>query len=214
MQTDQRKFFAIILIIIGIAAFLLGAWLLYGLLFGGDEQGGGPNLPEAGTDLSVTGREVPEPQTFEAPVVVEGESTFDSTATGSDITEARNLAADTVARIGSGTSQNGFLGYEDAMSAATPKMRSYLASKQLEMQQFHPKDGELHGITTRVIASKVLEGGNGDNTIIIEIQTQKAVDNGDRAKPVEVIYEKHEVTLVRQEGGKYLVDYISTELLD
>lgn len=204
---------AIIMIIIGLAAFIFGAWLLWGLLFGGDEDGG-LKLPGAGSDLTVTEREVPEPQTYEAPVVIEGDSEFDATARASDLTEAQNLASDTIARIGSGTSQNGFLGYEDAMNAATPKLQAYLQSEQLRMQNEHPPEGELYGVTTRVIAADVIRGENGSDEIKVELQTQKAIDKGNRAEPVEVIYEKHVVTLLRQPTGEYLVDYITTEELD
>lgn len=213
MKTIQRRILAIIMIIIGLVAFIFGAWLLWGLLFGGGESRL-PELPEAGKDMAVTERDVPEPKTYEAPVMIEGESEFDELATASDLTEARNLAVDTIARIGSGTSQDGFLGYEDAMNSATPKLQAFLRSEQLKMKKEFPTEGELYGITTRVIASDVLEGGNGDDRLVIAIQTQKAIDKGNRAEPVEIVYEKHEVTLLRQADGEYLVDYISTEILN
>lgn len=212
MQTNQRKIFALILVIIGILAFLFGAWLLYGLLFGKSDSG--LNLPGAGTDLNVNSREVPEPQTYSAPVVVEGDSNFDAAARGTDITEAVNLASDTVARIGSGTSQNGFLGYSDALAAGTAKFQAYLESEQLRMKQLHPMQGDLYGVTTRSVSSKVLEGENGAEMIVVLIQTQKAEDAGDRSKPTNVTYEKHEVTLIRQATGEYLIDFIKTESVD
>ncbi|MDF1497548.1 MAG: hypothetical protein P1P90_05845 [Patescibacteria group bacterium] len=212
MQTNQRKIFALILIIIGILAFLLGAWLLYGLLFGKPDSG--LNLPGAGTDLNVNSRQIPEPQTYEAPVALEGDSNFTNTSKGTDLTEAINLASDTVARIGSGTSQNGFLGYVDAMSAGTPKFQAYLQSEQLKMNQLYPMNGDLYGVTTRSISSKVLDGENGSDQIKVLIQTQKAEDAGDRSKPTNVSYEKHEVTLIRQATGEYLIDFIKTEIVN
>jgi hypothetical protein len=212
MQTNNRKIFALILIIIGILAFLFGAWLLYGLLFGKSDSG--LNLPGAGNDLNVNSRQVVEPQTYEAPVVVEGDSGFTDTSRGTDLTEAINLASDTVARIGSGSSQNGFLGYSDAMPAGTAKFRAYLQAEQLRMKQVHPMEGDLYGITTRSISAKVLEGENGSNEIIVLIQTQKAEDAGDRSKPTNVVYEKNEVTLLRQSTGEYLIDFIKTELVN
>jgi len=211
MQTTQRKIFAVILIIIGIVAFLFGAWLLYGLLFGDSDSD--LNLPGAGQDLSVTGRDV-EPQTFEAPVVVEGDSSFDDTARGADLTEALNKASSVVARIGSGTSQDGFLGYEDVMLDGTAKFQAYLQSEQLRMMQAHPVAGDLYGVTTRVISSKILDGENGSNEIVVVLQAQKAEDSGNRAKPNNVIYEKYTVTLLRQTDGDYLIDFIQTKIVE
>ncbi len=212
MQTNNRKIFALILIIIGILAFLFGAWLLYGLLFG--KPSSNLNLPGAGNDLNVNSRQIPEPQTYEAPVVIEGDSNFNNTSRGTDLTEAQNLASDTVARIGSGTSQNGFLGYSDAMAAGTPKFQAYLQTEQLKMKQMHPMNGDLYGVTTRSVSSKVLDGENGASEIMVLIQTQKAEDAGNRAEPTNITYEKHEVTLLRQAGGDYLIDFIKTEILD
>ena len=212
MQTNNRKIFALILIIIGILAFLFGAWLLYGLLFGKPKSD--LNLPGAGNDLNVNSRQVVEPQTYEAPVLVEGDSSFTDTSRGSDLTEAVNLASDTVARIGSGTSQNGFLGYSDAMTSGTPKFQAYLQTEQLKMKQIHPASGDLYGVTTRSVSSKVIEGENGSTSIKVLIQTQKAEDAGNRAEPTNVFYEKNEVTLVRQATGEYLIDFIKTDILD
>jgi hypothetical protein len=211
MKTNQRKILALILIIIGIIAFLFGAWLLYGLLFGGSDSD--LNLPEAGQDLNVTSREV-VPQTYEAPVVIEGDSNFDETARGADLTEAINMANSVVSRMGSGTSQDGFLGYDDVMVDATPKFQAYLASEQLRMANDHPSTGELYGITTRVVSSKVISGANGTDRIVVLVQTQKAIDAGNRAKPTNVIYEEHQVSLLRQVNGEYLIDFIETKSVE
>jgi hypothetical protein len=211
MQTTKRRFLALILIFIGIIAFIFGAWLLYGLIFGDSDSD--LNLPGAGNDLNVNTRIV-EPQTYEAPVVVEGDSSFDDTAVGADITEALNKASGAVSRIGSGTSQDGFMGYDDVMVDGTAKFQAYLASEKLRMQTEYSASGDLYGITTRSIASKVVEGENGSDQIIVEIQSQKAIDAGNRSIPIDVVYEKHQVTLLRQSSGEYLIDFIQMSLMD
>jgi hypothetical protein len=212
MQTQQRKIFAIILILIGILALGFGLWLLYGMIFGGpkDEL----VLPQAGNNLNVTSRDIPEPQTYEAPVLAQGDSTFDETARGQDVVEATNRAVFVIGLIGSGTSQNGFLGYSDAMSYATTRFQSYLQTQQREMREYHPMNGDLYGITTKVLSSKVLSGENGSQTIVIELQAQVAEDAGDRSRPTKVYYKKFEATMQKQADGRFFVDYLQEEVME
>ncbi len=212
MQTQQRKIFAIILILIGILALGFGLWLLYGMIFGGpkDEL----ELPQAGNNLNVTSRDIPEPQTYEAPVLAQGDSTFDETARGQDVVEATNRAVFVVSLIGSGTSQNGFLGYSDAMSYSTARFQDYLRTQQQEMKEYHPMNGDLYGITTKVLSSKVLSGENGSQTIVIELQAQVAEDAGDRSRPTKVYYKKFEVTMQKQTDGRFFVDYLQEQVME
>jgi len=212
MQTQQRKIFAIILIIIGILALGFGLWLLYGMIFGGSESQ--LNLPQASNQLNVTSREIPEPQTFEAPILAQGDTTFDETARGQDVVEATNRAIFVAGLIGSGTSQNGFLGYTDAMTYSTARFRDYLRTQQREMQEYHPMDGDLYGITTKVLSSKVLSGENGSQSMVIELQAQVAEDAGNRSKPTKVYYKKIEVTMQKQADGRFFVDYLREEVME
>jgi hypothetical protein len=212
MQTQQKKIFAIILILIGLLALGFGLWLIYSMIFGGEKDD--LLLPQAGRDLTVTPRDIPEPQTFQAPVVVQGDSIFDETARGADITEATNRAIFVIGLIGSGTSQNGFLGYTDALAYATPGFKAYLQTQQQQMRQYHPADGDLYGITTKVLSSKILSGENGSQSIVLELQAQVAEDAGDRSRPTKVYYKKFEVTMQRQADGSFLVNYLREEGMD
>ncbi len=212
MQTQQRKILAIILILIGLLALGFGLWLLYGMIFGDAENQ--LDLPQAGNQLNVTSREVPEPQTYKAPIVVQGDSTFDETARGQDVVEATNRAVFVVGLIGSNTSQSGFLGYSDAMAYSTTRFQEYLRTQQQEMREYHPMDGDLYGITTKVLSSQVLSGENGSQTIVIELQAQVAEDAGDRSRPTKVYYKKFEATMQKQADGRFFMDYLQEVVME
>ncbi|MFZ6014931.1 MAG: hypothetical protein ACOYUZ_01070 [Patescibacteria group bacterium] len=209
MNLVNRRNIAIVLILIGLAALIFGLWILIGLFWPQSQDD--LNLPEA--DRSLTLQES-RPQIFELETAITGTSTFDEKVLGSDETEAVNRANSVVARMGSGSSHNGFMGYSDVMIDGTPRFQNFLKEQQLNMQRVYPPDGDVFGFTTRIVSSSVVEGGNGADKIAVKIQAQVADDKGDKFNPVNVRYEEHLVTLLRQSDGKFLVDYIESKQLN
>ncbi len=208
MNLFQRRNIAIALIIIGLIALGFGLWLLIGMFFP-NVTGNEPNLPQAGNNLTITPGNKPEPRTIAAPVLVQGTSTPDSKPIqSSDMREAVNQASDAVARMGSGSSQTGFLGYEDVMLVSTERFSQFAKSEQSRIRTEHPATGPAYGVTTRVVSSKLVEGSEGSAKAVVELQAQRTEDAGDRGKPTAVNYYKYTVTLVRQTSGAYFIDEV------
>ncbi len=206
MNTITRRRLAVILILLGLIALVFGIWTIIGLfLDGGSEQ----NLPGVGTP-TVKSREQPEPQTFVAPVTVEGDSSATAETPSSDIREAINKAKIVVERMWSGASPDGFRGFEDVQMDGTNRFIGYIKTLQREWQSRYPADGAPFGMTTRVISADVSEGEEGSDRIVIRVQSQRVEDAGNPSEPTAIIYEEHMVTLLRESGEKYLVDEIRT----
>jgi len=204
---DRRKT-AVILIVIGLIALAFGLWILVSMFLPPQTQTA--NTPAAGTQLPVTPR-VTAPKTLAAPVIVQGTSTADANAHGTDLLEAANLASDAVSRMGSGTSQDGFMGYDDVLSFGTDNFRTTVQAEQQSMRKLHPAIGATYGVTTRAVSTKVLDGKNGAVKIVIQVKTQRAEDAGDRSRVTNITYWENVVTLLRQANGKYLVDEIASK---
>lgn len=117
----------------------------------------------------------------------------------------------TVERIGSGVSTDGFLGYQDAMSAMTPSGQSALLEEQKAMQAAHPARGTNYGISTRVVSSKINEGVMGDRTLVAIVQAIQVTDAGDPSVPTTTKGKKITVTFVKQANDAYLIDTIVWE---
>ena len=206
MEIFNRRRIAIALLILGLLLLAFGLWILIGLLWPKQptQQAGQPQLQ------IVQQQQVRQPKTLAMPTNVQGTSTAVQVqqANVPALQEAVRRAESVVSRMGSGTSQDGFLGYDDVMMDGTSRFRNYARSEQNRMRAEHPATGQLYGLTTRVVASKVTEGKEGDNKLVIMIQAQKAEDAGDRAKPTSVSYEEAKVTLLKQADGTYLVDVV------
>jgi len=210
MNLFQRRNIAILLIILGLIALGFGLWLLISMFLPQNQNGSNMNLPGAGTDLSVTPGNRQAPRTISAPVVVQGTSTPETAPVkSSDVRDAINLATDVVARMGSGSSQSGFLGYDDVMLSGTARFQDFAKQQRQALQTAHPATGATYGVTTRVVSNKVVSGDEGSDAIMILVQAQRTEDAGDRGLPTSVSYYEYTVTLLRQTDGKYLVDEIT-----
>lgn len=208
MNLFERRNIAIVLIILGLIALGFGLWLLIGM-FWPQGTSTGPNLPAAGNNLTITPGNKTPPRTISAPVLVQGTSTPESPPIqSSDMREAINFASDAVARMGSGSSQTGFLGYNDVLLMGTTRFQNYVRQEQKDMQTAHPATGPAYGVTTRVVSSKLVEGTDGADKAVVKIQAQTSIDAGDRGNPVSVNYYEYTVTLLRQTSGNYLIDEI------
>ena len=212
MKLTTRRNIAILLILIGLIALGFGLWILWKSFF--SNPSGDLNLPGKG-DLVTTSKDKPEPKTIELPTNnVVGTSTLTAVDRSSDITESINRARDVVARMGSGMSQDGFKGFDDALVYGTQRFQEYLLQEKRQMQINHPAGGPAYGMTTRVVSADLVRGVNGGDEIVVKVQTQVSVDTGDRGKPMSVYYEEKMVTLKRQPAGDYLVDFIQTGSVD
>jgi hypothetical protein len=204
MPIFDRRRMALSLIIFGVLLLAFGIWILAGMIW--------PKKPSDGTrEPQAIQRDIkPQPQTIALQPKVQGTSTAEQVSTQqvSQFAEAKRRAESVVSRIGSGTSQDGFLGYDDAMQDGTASFQNYLKAEQNSLRTQHPASGPLYGITTRAIASSIIEGKDGDEKVVMKVQAQKVEDAGDRSKPTNVSYEDVQVTFQKQPGGKYLVDDI------
>ncbi|MBU2566491.1 hypothetical protein KKG46_02930 [Patescibacteria group bacterium] len=211
MKLTTRRNIAILLILIGLVALGFGLWILWQSFF--SKPSGDLNLPGKG-DLVTTSKDKPEPKIIELPTTIEGTSTLTATDQASDITEAINKARDVIGRMGSGMSQDGFKGYEDALLYGTQRFKTYVLQEQQRMRIEHPAEGPAYGMTTRIVSADLVRGQNGGDEIVVKIQSQVTIDAGDRGKPMSVYYEEKNVTLTRQVNGEYLVDYMETKSLN
>jgi len=209
MNILTRRRIAIILIMIGLLALGIGLYIIVSL-FLPQKTTTEPNLPKPGTDMTVTAKPKAEPKVIALPDVVINTSSQAAIKSSSDVRDAINRASSVVSRMGSGSNQDGFLGYQDAILDATDAFKTYLLKLQSDMKAAHPANGSVYGVTTRVVSADVISGEQGADKIVLKVQTQKAEDMGDRAEPTSITYEEVTVTLLRQSDGSYLVDRVES----
>lgn len=196
---------ALVLIILGLLLLGFGVWVLVGMFWPKGTTAPGNREPQAiQRDIK------PAPRTIALSTNVQGTSTAEQSGqiAVSPLSEAKRRAESVVSRMGSGTSQDGFLGYEDVMLDGTANFQTYLRAEQAKLKSLHPASGPLYGVTTRVVASNVDQGQEGDEKVVIKVQAQVVEDAGDRSKSTKVSYEDVLVTFQKQAGGQYLVDQI------
>ena len=116
-----------------------------------------------------------------------------------------------VSRIGSGSSVDGFTGYDDVLLDATPSERVTLKSEQAALQKDHPPTGPSFGMVTRVVSVDSSGAVSGAQTIAITLQAQRAEDAGNPTQPTSVTYKKATVTFEKQSDGTYLVNGVMWE---
>ncbi len=117
-----------------------------------------------------------------------------------------NKARTSVERIGSGSNQNGFLGYSDAMLDASLTFKEELQQEQASMVAAHPLSSGPYGISTRSISVKLTEGSIGDSKIVFTVEAIQNIDNGNPSTPVSTMAKKVTVTFVQATGNDYLLD--------
>lgn len=184
----------LILLIVATAALLgLGLWLLLTPLIGPPEQP--PELPPAVTPSGEV-PEIREPVQPPLPTVTQ------------EVRQLENLAVSVVTRIGSGSSADGFRGYEDVLLSATPAMQDALRRERAAMQAAHPADGPAYGVTSRVVAVDRRFARPGEDRVTFVLQVQRSEDAGNPSAPTSVTYHEATVTMAKQPDGGYLVDEI------
>lgn len=191
----ERRSKLLILIGIGLLLLAIGLWILFQPFLPQSQQP--PALPETATPNT----NVTTPTT--APVVRPP-----SQPTSPDLKQVEDLAASFVAREGSGSSAQGFLGYTDVLLNATPSYRETLKAEQLAMQRAHPAAGPWFGVVTRVVSTDSKGVVAGSSPISILVQVQRAEDAGNPSAPTSVTYQEATVTLEKQSTGGYLVSNV------
>ncbi|MEK7655528.1 MAG: hypothetical protein AAB386_02530 [Patescibacteria group bacterium] len=183
----------ILLILVALILLAIGIWILLKPFLSTPEQP--PTLP---TGVIPSGVQPTIPTGGSVPVV-----------TPQDVKELEDLASAIVARIGSGSSMNGFKGYEDVLINATPSFQQKLTSEQQAMQKKHPVSGSAFGMVTRVVAVDSKSAVSGADVMPIILQVQQAEDAGNPSAPTKVSYKEVTVIFEKQTAGGYLLDGLS-----
>ena len=124
----------------------------------------------------------------------------------SGILALQNKVSQLAERMGSGTNENGFLGYSDALIDATANGRTQLLAAQKAMQAQHPASGPAYGITARAVTSNVDSGKYGDAQVVISMDVFVSEDAGNPGKPTAQSGHKVTMTMAKQADGSYLMD--------
>lgn len=198
----ERRTKLLLLILLGLLLLLIG---LYFLLSPFLRQRGGlappaptPTAPFVPTPSRPTpGGPVPVPTatgTVTAPTVSGEQRALE------------NRARSAVERIGSGSSRDGFLGYQDVLTEMTEAGRVALLAEQQRMREAHPATGPAYGITTRGVSSALTQGKVGDQTLVVKVEAIQSVDAGNPRAPVDMKGKRIDVTFQRQGEGSYLIE--------
>ncbi len=212
MQLLTRRRIALFLIILGLLFLIIGAYFLIKQLW---PQTRTPAVSDQPRDVQIVDRQV-EPQTYALPTTVQGTSTAPQVLEQRSFSEQDVLlkAEAVVSRMGSGTSQDGFLGYLDVLIDGTPAFRSDIENQRKQMMEQYPASGPLFGITT-ITASKALSQGKiGDDKLTVKVLSVRYEDAGDRTKPIVSYNQESLVTLLKQTDGSYLVSQVTTKKMD
>ena len=208
MPILNRRRMAIVLIVLGLLLLGFGIWTLVGIFWPKQST-----TEEQQRQLQAVQREnaKPAPKTLEMPTTVQGTSTAEqvNAQKAPPLQDAIRRAESVLSRSGSGTNQDGFLGFNDAMQDGTSRFQNFLKSEQQRLIAQHPATGQIYGMTTRIVSSSLVQGKEGDDKVVIKVQAQKVEDAGDRSKPTNVSYIEAAITLLKQSGGGYLVDEMS-----
>ncbi|MBP9863870.1 hypothetical protein KBC54_00265 [Patescibacteria group bacterium] len=194
----QKRTKLAIVIIVGLLLLLLGLYLLLSPYLA-QRKALAPPAPTSDIPY-VAGPKVVVPTSTSTPVAI-------PTAT-LQLRVLEDRAKATVERIGSGSSENGFLGTEDAMSDMTQSGAIEIRAAQQTMQQAHPASGPLFGISTRVVSSHAENGVIGDASILVSVDAIQYENVGASNAPSRIQGKQVKVTFMRQPSGGYLIDHL------
>lgn len=212
MQLLTRRRMALFLIILGLVFLIIGAYFLIKLLW---PEARPSSVVDQPRDVQIVDRPV-EPQTYALQTTVQGTSTAPQVLEQRSFSEQDVLlkAEAVVSRMGSGTSQDGFLGYLDVMIDGTPSFRAYIDRERARMMEQYPSSGQLLGLTTITASKSLSEGKIGDNQLVVKVLSVRYEDAGDRTKPIVTYNQESLVSLQKQADGSYLVDEVVTKKID
>jgi len=210
MYQQNKKKMVLGLVIVAVILLLFGIYMLLTLFFSDTFSDiGSLKLPGKGTSLSVNGRD--KPVVLEAKTVIKtSTSTIDQEMIleKQKLQDVVNVASDVVARIGSGSNQDGFRGYNDVLLSVDQGYRDILLKKQEDVIKKYPLEKGFMEMITRVLVKNVLIGSIGDNVIKIKLQGQYTEDDGEINNPYLVQYKEYVVIMKKQSNDKYFVSQI------
>lgn len=195
---SKRSRLAIVLLV-GLILLILGLWIfLTPLLQKPAAQP--PALPDSVTpgqsDVPTRPREAPKPPT-PAP---EAKPTAQS-----GMLALQNHARSLAERIGTGTAENGFLGFQDVVIDATANGRVSLAAARKAMQAQHPV-GTPYGQTAKAVTAKVESGTYGDPSLDVVMDVFVGENAGTPGRIVATSNHVVTITFAKQADGTYLLD--------
>ncbi len=204
-----------LVILIALLLLLLGLYLLFSPFLqmrnaGTGEEFSVPNasdLPAAGSGQ--TGRPTASGQATEG-----GSATATAPRQPTEAEQLRSLeyrARVAVERVGSGSSQSGFLGYSDLLVDSTEAFKPELKRLQQEMQAAHPLSGAVYGVSTRAVSSQIKDQKFGDDTLKAEVQAVQTYDAGNPRQPTGTAAKRIYVTFAKQADGNYLISGMQWE---
>lgn len=204
-----------LLILLALLLLLLGLYLLLSPFLNKGPTGTGGEFTVPATQTTGTGQAPGQGKPTATGLAGEG-----GTATGtparqlSDADKLSSLeyqARAAVERIGSGSNQNGFLGYTDLMIDSTDKFKIELVRLQADMLAAHPLKVALYGVSTRAASSQIKDGKYGDDTLKAEVQAVQTYDAGNPRQPTGTAAKRVFVTFAKQPNGTYLIDGMQWE---
>lgn len=183
-----------LLILVALAILGFAIWYLFQPLFKTVQQP--PNVPNEVTPTT----NLPSTSTQQIPVGGGAAVTVSQ-----DVKALEDLAKKFVVRVGSGSSSDGFTGYDDMLINANASERIKLKSEQSALVTAHPARGPLYGMTTRFISIFTVSAQAGAANMTFRLTTQFNQDAGNPDQPTSVSYRDATVTFERQPDGTYLV---------
>ncbi len=120
-----------------------------------------------------------------------------------------NGAKNTLERFGSGSSADGFLGYDDIRDQVTPSLWAELDAERQVLRRDHPPTGLPYGRTVKAVSADSRGAAFGDPSILVTVQVLASIDEGNVSAPKQARGRKATVSFVRQPDGSYLMDKIA-----
>ncbi len=196
----QRRTKLAIVILAGILLLLLGLWLFLQPLLQNRSAAQPPELPANPTarepETGTRQREAPIPPT-PAP---EAKPTAQS-----GILALQNHARELTSRILTGTADNGFAGFQDAIIDATVNGRAALSAGRKTLQAQHPP-GTPYGQTAKAVTATVDSGAYGGASIVISMDVYAAENAGTPGIVTKTSTYKATMTFAKQGDGTYLME--------
>ncbi|MEK7115958.1 MAG: hypothetical protein AAB879_01025 [Patescibacteria group bacterium] len=193
-----------LIIFAGIVLFGIGAYVFLTPILEERKAAQPPKLPREVTPVGptqpATSGEVPKPS---VPVAA---STL--TMPASDTAKLRaleNRSRIVVARVGSGVSSDGFLGYADVEEFFTAHGLAALRIERAVLQKQHPPTAPLYGLSTSAVSSNI-SGNDGDAALVATVDAIQRIDSGDPSKSSLTSGKRVTLTFVKQSDRTYLID--------
>lgn len=119
-----------------------------------------------------------------------------------------NSAKNALERFGSGSSADGFLGYDDIRDQVTPGLWAELDAERQALRRDHPATGLPYGRTVKAVSSDSRGATFGDPSIVVTVQVLESTDEGNASAAKQARGRKATVSFVRQADGSYLMDKV------